>query len=118
MIKSGIDAKLKAISKFGAKHPLYVKDTKLVGVVVTRIKSSGGFSGYTDDHTIHSESLKRTWGDQLLETFIPDGTGVSQTLSVGRPVYDWSDTQNIGKRQIDKKFRIVTDELKNRIDAL
>jgi chromosome partitioning protein len=118
MIKSGIDERLKAISKFGAKHPLYVKNTALVGVVVTRIKSAGGFSGYTDDHTIHSESLKRTWGDELLEPYIPDGTGISQTLSAGRPVYDWSDTQNIGKRKIDTKFKALTDELKSRIDAL
>jgi chromosome partitioning protein len=118
MIKSGIDAKLKGIAKFGEKHPLFVRNTKLVGVVVTRIKSSAGWSGYTDDHTEHLGSLNRTWGDDLIGPYIPDGTGISQTLSAGRPVYDWSDTQNIGKRNIDKKFRELTDQLKARIDQL
>src|SRR5690348_18368409 len=118
MIKTGIDAKLKGIAQFGEKHPLYVKNTKLVGVVVTRIKSAGGWSGYTDDHTQHLGSLQKTWEDDLIEPYIPDGTGISQTLSAGRAVYDWSSTQNIGGRKIDTKFRALAEALKERIDAL
>ena len=118
MVKSGIDAKLKAIANFGAARPLHVPDTKLVGVAITRIKSSAGYSGYTDDHTQHLASLRRTWTTNLVEPYISDGTGVAQTLSAGVPVYDWGNTQNIGDRGIDGQYRRLTEELKNRIDAL
>lgn len=118
MVQSGIDAKLKSFAQFGEPRSLFVPDTKLIGVVVTRIQSSGGYSGYTDDHTQHLESLKRRWKKDLLEPYIPLGTGVSQTLAASAPVYDWAGTQNIGRRGIHTAYRKLTERLKERIDAL
>jgi len=118
MVQTGIDAKLKSFAQFGEPRPLFVPDTKLVGVAITRIQSSGGYSGYTDDHTTHLESLKRRWKSDLLEPYIPFGTGVSQTLAASAPVYDWSSTQNIGRRGIHTAYRKLTEKLKERIDAL
>jgi len=118
MVRTGIDAKLNAIAGFGDPRPIFVSETKLVGVVITRIQSSGGYSGYTDDHTQHLNSLQRRWGADLLTPYIPYGTGVSQTLSVGVPVYDWASTQNIGNRGIHRAYRELTEALKLRIDAL
>ena len=118
MVKTGIDDRLSALSKFGDPRSLFVPKTKLVGVVITRIKSSGGASGYTDDHTLHLTSLQRRWSTNLLQPYIVEGTGVSQTLSAGVPVYDWPSEQNVGGRNIDTKYRQLTAELKKRIDAL
>lgn len=118
MVKTGIDDRLTALSKFGDARSLFVPKTKLVGVAITRIKSAGGASGYTDDHTMHLASLQRRWTTDLLVPYIGEGTGVSQTLSAGVPVYDWPNTQNVGGRGIDKDYRKLTAELKKRIDAL
>lgn len=118
MVKTGIDDRLAALAKFGDPRPLFVPETKLVGVVITRIKSAGGASGYTDDHTQHLSSLQRRWKADLLKPYIGEGTGVSQTLSAGVPVYDWPGAQNIGGRGIDKSYKTLTAELKKRIDAL
>jgi len=118
MVKTGIDAKLQAIATFGDKRSLFVPDTKLVGVAITRIKSAAGYSGYTDDHTQHLHSLKRRWKKDLVEPYISDGTGVSQALSSGVPVYDRGNTQNIGGRGIHTQYEKLTKTLKKRIDAL
>jgi chromosome partitioning protein len=121
MIKSGIDAKLKALSQVGTvtPRPMHVPDTKLVGLVITRIKTHGpAQSGYTDDHTVHLASLQRRFGTMLLTPYIEDGTGISQALADGVPVYDRTNTQNIGYRGLDKMYRDLTDTLKKRIDVL
>lgn len=118
MVRTGIDAKLNAIASFGDARSIFVPETKLAGVVITRIQSSSGYSGYTDDHTQHLNSLRRRWGNDLLRPFIPYGTGVSQTLSAGVPVYDWGTTQNIGNRGIHRAYRDLTQAVKGRIDAL
>lgn len=118
MVKSGIDAKLSGISQFGDPRSMFVPETKLAGVVVTRIQSSAGFSGYTDDHTQHLASLKRRWGSDLLEPYIPFGTGVSQALSASVPVYDRANTQNVGGRGIHTAYRNLTAAVKSRVDAL
>lgn len=119
MIKSGIDARMKALAAMGAQRAMFVPDTKLAGVVITRIQKHGpAASGYTDDHTRHLGSLKRQWKSQLLKPYIDQGTGISQALDDGVPVYDCSNTQNIGHRQLDKKYRDLTAEVKKRVDAL
>lgn len=119
MVKSSIDARLKALSKIGDRRRTFVPNTKLVGVVITRIQEHGAaYSGYTDDHTRHLGSLERTWNDDLIKPYIALGTGVSASLAAGRPVYDYAYNQNIGRRGIDDAYRALTDELKKRIDAL
>ena len=118
MIESGIDARLNALAPFGDARALYVANTRLIGVAITRIKSAAGWSGYTDDHTQHLESLSRRWGQDLIVPYIPDGTGISQTLSAGVPVYDWPNVQNVGGRGIDTKYKELVEALKERIDAL
>lgn len=103
MIRTGIDNRMKSLSSISTvvnPTPIYVPDTKLAGVVVTRIKTSGGYSGYTNDHTQHLRSLKRQWKEALVEPYIVDGVGVSEALSEGVPVYDRSNTQNVGGRNI------------------
>lgn len=120
MVKSGIDARLKALSVAvsGEKRKMYVPETKLVALAITRIQTAGGHSGYTDDHTQHLNSLKRFWGDKLVTPYIVQGTGLSQALADGVPVYDRANTQNIGGRGLHTKFRGLTEVLKERIDNL
>ena len=97
---------------------MYVPDTKLVGLVITRIQPSGGSSGYTNDHTQHLSSLERRWKRKLMKPYIRQGTGVSQALADGVPVYERGHTQNVGDRRLHEQFRELTKELKGRIDSL
>ncbi|MDX8450377.1 ParA family protein [Mesorhizobium captivum] len=119
MIQNGIDVKLKALATMGTSRPMHVPDTQLVGVAITRIRTHGAaYSGYVDDHTVHLASLQRRWGQDLLQPYIEEGTGVSQALADAVPVYDRANTQNIGGRGLHTMYRELTDTLKARIDAL
>lgn len=119
MVKNGIDMRLKALATMGAKRKMHVPDTKLVGLVITRIRTHGpAASGYTDDHTQHLASMQRQWGKHLIKPYIEEGTGVSQALSDGLPVYDRAGTQNIGSRGLHTMYKDLTTELKKRVDTL
>lgn len=119
MIAQGIDTRLKALASMGRPRPMHVPDTALAGVVVTRIETHGpAASGYTDDHTQHLGSLQRRWGVDLLQPYVEKGTGISQAMASGVPVYDRSGTQNIGGRGIDRLYQRLTSTLKARIDVL
>lgn len=119
MIENGIDARLNGLVNFGHPRPMHVPNTRLVGVAVTRIQTHGpAQSGYTDDHTRHIDSLRRRWGQDLVRPYIEQGTGISQAIDDGVPVYDRHDTQNIGGRHLDTMYRQLTDALKQRVDAL
>jgi chromosome partitioning protein len=119
MIQNGIDTRLKALAAMGTPRTMHVPDTQLAGVVITRIRTHGpAYSGYTDDHTRHLASLQKRWGAMLLEPYIEEGTGISQALDDGVPVYDRGDTQNIGLRGLDEMYENLTLALKNRLDAL
>lgn len=98
---------------------MHVPDTKLVGLVITRIRTHGAAgSGYVNDHTQHLASIQKTWKAWLVEPYIEEGTGVSQALDHGVPVYDRANTQNIGGRGLHTAYRNLTAALKARIDAL
>ena len=116
MMKSGIDARLKDLAPFGERRAMYVPDTELIGLAVTRIQRASG--GYTIDHRQHLASLKRLWETALLEPYIHQGTGVSQALAEGLPVYNFRRTQNIGERAIDQQYIELTDQIKMRIDNI
>ena len=118
MVRTGIDERLKALAQFGDPRSIHVPDTKLVGLAITRIQTSGGYSGYTNDHTQHLESLQRTWGNSLMKPYIHQGAGVSEALSDSVPVYNRSRTQNIGGRGIDQQYTDLTNEIKRRVDRL
>lgn len=119
MVKASIDERLKKLALIGTPRIAFVPDTKLVGVVVTRIQEHGpALSGYTNDHTRYLTSLQRRWKEDLLTPYIALGTGVSASLAAGRPVYDYPHDQNVGRRGIDDAYRTLTDRLKQRIDHL
>ena len=116
MMRTGIDDKLKALSKFGEQRTIHVPDTDLIGLVITRIQVARG--GYTIDHRQHLASLQRLWRDYLIQPYISHGIGVSEALSRSIPVYDMPYHQNIGGRGINRQYVDLTDELKRRADAL
>jgi chromosome partitioning protein len=118
MIGTGIDRRLNALAQFGNPSTIYAPNTELVGLVITRIRTHRGSSGYTDDHTTHLYRLERTWGDRLINPYIEDGTGVSQSLAAGLPVYDRTNTQNVRDRGFDQMFRQLVTTLKSRIDQI
>lgn len=119
MMQTGIDARLNALAPFGERRTMHVPNTQLIGVAITRIQTHGpANSGYTDDHTQHLSSLRRRWGNMLVEPYIESGTGISQALAEGVPVYDRANTQNVGYRGLNVMYRDLTAELKGRIDAI
>lgn len=119
MVKTGIDERLKALAALGEPRTMHVPDTKLAGVAITRIQTHGpAASGYTDDHTQHLASLQRYWENYLVTPYIEAGTGVSQALADGVPVYDRAHTQNVGNRGLHTMYKNLTSALKKRIDAL
>ncbi len=119
MIRSGIDRKLQALAEMGEERATFVRETQLVGLVVTRIQVAGrAESGYTNDHTQHLRSMQRLWRDRLVEPYIHQGTGVGEAMTDRVPVYDRGWSQNVGGRGIHRQFKHLTDELKARMDQL
>ena len=116
MMSSRIDMRLKALAPFGESRHAYVPDTKLVGLVITRIQVARG--GYTNDHRQHLQSLERRWKSALIKPYISQGTGVSEALAGSVPVYNHHKTQNVGKRKIDKQYMTLIRRIKTRVDAL
>lgn len=116
LMQRGIDGRLQGLAPLGTPHLTYVPNTKLVGLAVTRIQRARG--GYTVDHTRHLQTLQQRWNHSLVTPYIPQGTGVSSALAEGLPVYDFHRTQNVGGRAIDRLYTRLSNELKNRIDAL
>ena len=91
MMRSGIDARLRALAPMGDERVIYVPDTELAGLVITRIQAARG--GYTNDHSQHLRSLQGRWRSALMEPYIVHGTGVSEALAQGLPVYNYHKTQ-------------------------
>ena len=118
MIRSGIDAKLKALASLGEDRSIYVPDTELVGLAITQIRTSGSYSGYINDHTQHLRSLETRWGSALLRPYIVHGAGVAEALTRSLPVYNFGNTQNVGGRELDQMYFELTEEIKIRIDGL
>ncbi|MBF0869741.1 AAA family ATPase [Gluconobacter japonicus] len=119
MIRHGIDERLNALSRMGSHRSMYVRQTQLIALAITRIRTHGpAASGYTNDHTLHLASLQRRWGPNLVQPYIEEGVGVSECLASGRPVYDHPQDQNVGGRNLDSMYRQLTDVLKARIDRL
>ena len=117
LLGGGIDHQLKGLAMFGEARAVYVPDTELVGLVVTRIQTHGRTtSGYTNDHTRHLRALERSWGDALIRPFIPQGIGVSGALTLGLPIYNHGQTEN--DERIRQCYYEVLDEIKVRIDSL
>ena len=118
MIENGIDRRIDALRGFGNPTDIYVSPTVHIGIVITRIRTSGSYSGYTNDHTQQLESLQQTWREQLILPYIEDGVGVSECLAEGVPVYDRPNSQNVGGRGFPDMFHELVGVLKQRIDAL
>lgn len=119
LIQTGIDPMLRRLSQMGSPRAMFVPHTALVGLAVTRIQtSSRAFSGYTNDHTQHLNELQRRWDRNLLRPYIEGGTGIGESMTLGLPVFDRQDTQNVGGRGFGRAYQELVTELKTRIDAL
>ena len=118
----GIDSRLKSyVKQLDSKSRsrtsnIYIPDTKLIGLAVTRIRSSS--SGYLNDHAQHLRSLEKTWKDKLIKPYIPDGAGVLDAMTSSIPVYDASFYPNVRNRHLDKIYQDLVCGIKIRIDKL
>lgn len=119
LISNGIDGRLKNLSDSGSRRPIYVADTRLTGVVISSIKTHGpAYSGYTNDHTQQLGILKKDLGRRLVEPYIEEGVGVSESLAEGLPVFDCTENRNVQDRGFPSMYSRVVGNLKRRIDRL
>ena len=118
MMRTGIDARLNALASMGEHRMMFVPNTELIGLVVTRIRTHASRSGYTNSHTQHLRSLERNWRDLLITPYIEEGVGVEESLTDGVPVYNRTETQNVGGRELEQLFYELLDNIIGRINAL
>ena len=103
----------------------FTPNTRLAGIAISMIGVAGNAaSGYVDEHTIELNALQNgPLGAQILESHIHSGEGVRRALGRGRPVYDFPNEPNIWRRGhggqgFIRNFRDLTQEIKDRVDAL
>lgn len=97
----------------------YVPETKLAAIVVFKIKTSGpSHTGYTLDHSRHLDSIRNRYPNDVIEPYIVDGVGVPECMARGFPVYDYPNTQNVRSRGFVDRFKKITTQIKQRVDAL
>lgn len=119
-----IDKKLSGLAEYleekGTKIvSTYVPRTQLVGIIVSKIKTSGpSYSGYTIDQTVHLKNIEGLYPKHIIKPYIVDGVGVPECLARGYPVYDFGHESNVKNRGFVELFKKITAELKNRIDKL
>lgn len=100
--------------------PIYEPNTKLVGIVISKLKTSGrAHSGYTSDQTTYLNALnKGEYSDYIVKPYIHEGVGVPESLSAHEPVYRFTSNQNIGSRGFVNIFQKVSEELKKKVDSI
>ena len=119
LISYGIDGRLKDLSRSGPAKPIYVSDTRLIGIVISSIKTHGRTnSGYTNDHTRHLQILEGQFGSELVTPYIEEGVGVSESLGRGLPVFDCLSNRNVADRGFYSMYSGLVHNLKAGIDAL
>lgn len=122
LLANRIETKLRTLSQFVSNSgtaitPSYVPQINLVGIVITRIQTSGAaVSGYVNDHTRHLHTMETQWGADMVRPYIPQGVGIAESLRASLPVYNRAGLQNI--RDFIGLFKALTDNLKERIDRL
>ena len=123
LLSNRIDARLRMLADFARNNDYgdrlsYVAPTELVGIAVTRIQTSGGYSGYTNDHTEHLRIMENQWGSDMVRPYIVQGVGISESLRAGLPVYSRGDHYNVYNRDYVNVFQQLTNNLKGLIDQL
>jgi chromosome partitioning protein len=103
LVAEKIDKKL-AFLKVGAgisdkdTPTSYVAKTKMAAIVPFLAKHAGNaFSGLTNIHTEQLASLRKLWGNDMIETVVKNYTGVAEAMDAGWPVWTAYETQNIKK---------------------
>lgn len=124
LLTNRIETKLRTLSQFVSNSgtvvtPSYVPLINLVGIVITRIQTSGvAVSGYVNDHTQHLHTMETQWGADMVRPYIPQGVGIAESLRAGLPVYSRSGRQNIDNRDFIGLFKDLTNNLKERIGRI
>lgn len=119
LIGSGIDGRLRNLSRSGTPKQIYSDHTQLAGVVITSIKTHGpAYSGFVDDHDQHRRLLEQNLGEQLVKPYIVDGVGVPQSLARNLPVFDCGNYPNVKNRGYVRMYSDLVANLKERIDRI
>jgi chromosome partitioning protein len=76
----------------------YTPITKMAGIVPFLAKHAGNAaSGLTNIHTEQLVSLRKLWGNDMIQTVVKNYTGVAEAMDAGWPVWTAYETQNIKK---------------------
>lgn len=99
--------------------PTFVSQRKFIGIVISRARTTGGRSGYTNDATENMNLLRQKYKDSdFIDPVIKEGVGVSESMTMGWPVYDFPTVQNIGGQGFISTYENVSQEIKDRIDNI
>jgi len=76
----------------------YCPESKLAAIVPSMAKPAGNaLSGLTNIHTEQLASLRRMWGNDVINTVVLSLTGVPEALDVGWPVWNLEATPNLDR---------------------
>jgi hypothetical protein len=71
-------------------------------------------SGLTNIHTEQIAALRRTWGNDVIQTVGKNKIGVPEAVNAGWPVWNWGG-RNVTKA-VEAMMTLTCEELKDRID--
>ncbi|MBZ5726300.1 MAG: AAA family ATPase [Acidobacteriia bacterium] len=117
LVHSKIDSKLAYLRSSAQVPPKdvpmnFVADTSLAGIVSFLVKHAGNArSGFTNIHTEQIAALRRTWGNDMIETIGMNYIAIPEALNAGLPI--WKHGSNYKARRM---MRLICEELKTRID--
>lgn len=94
----------------------YSKTTKMAGIVPFMAEPAGNAaSGLTNVHTEQLASLRRQWGNDIVDSVVRRLTGVAEAMDAGRPVWDAYDSQN--NQKVVGMMENVCAELSKRLKS-
>ena len=120
LVRERIDKKLESLCANSGDYTRdipdsYVPTTEMAAIVPCMAKSAGrAKSGLTNIHTEQLASLRRQWGDSVLDTVIRHMTGVAEAMDAGWPVWTAYKTQSI--QRVIEEMRAACVEITGRIE--
>jgi chromosome partitioning protein len=93
----------------------FVPKTRLAGIVPFLVKHAGrAMSGLTNIHTEQIAALRRTWGNDMIQTVGRNKIGVPEAVNAGWPVWNF-EARNV-THAVEEMMTSICEELKTRID--
>ncbi len=118
-MRTRIDRRLQQYAdSTGDTNPVFVRNTKLAGVVVTRTRAAASTAESTRDQSEQVRALERRWKTKIVDSYLLDGLGVFDALLQGFSAFGRGLAPKVGRRSLDSILGELTVTLMRRIDAV